>query len=162
MSYIPQNSTDSQSQKNLGRRRKERKNEKKNMVTYCAHFWQAMVGKWGYPLSTTQFIKTLTQVLFGIYLYQCMETSHPKHVLKEDVVLCAAHMGLQLRGQGRQQFIQTYRQEKKENLSPELQSELEPHKARPQNCVSISWRHVDMSSLCCPFEFFNFNKKKKL
>lgn len=44
-----------------------------------------------------------------------METSHSEHVLQEDVVLGAADMGLQLRGQRRQQLMQTSRQEK-ENL----------------------------------------------
>lgn len=44
-----------------------------------------------------------------------METSHSEHVLQEDVVLGAAGVGLQLRGQRRQQLMQTSRQEK-ENL----------------------------------------------
>lgn len=41
-----------------------------------------------------------------------MEASHSKHVLQEDLVLGAAHMGLQLGGQRRQQFIETFRREK--------------------------------------------------
>lgn len=41
-----------------------------------------------------------------------METSHSEHVLQEDVVLGAADMGLQLRGQRRQQLMQTSGQEK--------------------------------------------------
>lgn len=41
-----------------------------------------------------------------------METSHSEHVLQEEVVLGAADVGLQLRGQRDQQFVQTSRKEK--------------------------------------------------